>query len=200
MKTPIVVVCGFARTGSTMVMRMLHAGGIRPYAESVVSYEHRDVLRLPGDASWVANCYGKAVKLLEPHLHALPQGPAYRFVWLVRDSLEQARSFKKFGAWIGSAEIASASVQRIARSYDRDRPQVEAFLRSYQSSDVLVVRFEDVLRQPIIESNRISTFVAPLYANPRTMATRVLERGPACLPYMLEDAFVEQTEPVEPGA
>lgn len=81
----VVIVTGLPRSGTSMMMQMLAAGGIpvltdgeRPPDESNPRgyLEYAPVKRLAADRSWVATARGKAVKVVSPLLAQLPRGPA----------------------------------------------------------------------------------------------------------------------------
>ncbi len=139
-------VCGFGRCGSTMVMRMLAAGGCPPLAEDPPHESDLDtVFRM-----WPDDLAGRAVKLLDsPRWNrCVPFAREWRFVWLDRDPLEQARSHIKFlmeGMGVPVADPAAA-VAKFAASYHRDRPELMKLLR--RNGDVFVLRYERALANP----------------------------------------------------
>jgi hypothetical protein len=48
----ITVVTGFARSGTSLMMKMLHRGGMSVYAENHYSYEHNNTLKLCDSSAW----------------------------------------------------------------------------------------------------------------------------------------------------
>lgn len=155
--SPTIGVCGFGRCGSTMVMAMLDAGGVKPVAGSApLSYE------LPGlEALEGCDLAGKTVKLLDGiQYYDLPEA-TWRFIWLDRDVKQQAKSFVKFGsAVLGDLFQAGADVEAaIAESYVRDRPTT---LAGYRARGLLLtLRYEDVLARPLTAAAQIRRTVAP---------------------------------------
>ena len=91
MSLPITVVAGFGRCGSSLVMQMLAAGGMRTPYSSFPSYEIPHGIKV-----LMGELYGGAVKILDPHVHQPPKGHVYRFIWLDRDPVQQAKSMAKF--------------------------------------------------------------------------------------------------------
>jgi hypothetical protein len=93
----VTVVSGVPRSGTSMMMRMLQAGGMelvtdgRRTADEHNPYgyfEDERVLRLARDASWVAEARGKAIKVIYRLLEHLPPGLEYRVLYMQRDYLE----------------------------------------------------------------------------------------------------------------
>lgn len=149
---PAIGVCGYGRCGSTMVMEMLDAGGLKPADGSAPgTYE------LPHfTAARNIPLAGRAVKMLDAALHyGIPAAPAWRFVWLDRDPIEQAKSMVKFMSHFAAdeGELAPDAVERLARSFDQDRPRLLGMLR--QRGEVTVLQYERVLAQPRKAAKRL---------------------------------------------
>ena len=77
----ITVVSGLPRSGTSMMMRMLDAGGVPIVTDQVRKpdsynprgyYEYEKVKGMKGDVSWLDQCYGKAVKIVSQLLYFLP--------------------------------------------------------------------------------------------------------------------------------
>lgn len=140
-RPPAVGVCGFGRCGSTMVMSMLVAGGMTPGNASEPPYEGdlQDLWHLPLD--------GRVVKLLDSvSYYGIPPASSWRFIWLDRDPIEQAKSHVKFTESILGAPLRDGAVEQFAESYARDRPKVLGLLR--RAGGVLVMDYERVLANP----------------------------------------------------
>jgi len=171
-------VCGFGRCGSTMAMAMLDAGGLTPADGSAErSYELgniRDAWRVP--------LVGRAVKLLDSVLHfGLPGAPAWRFVWLDRNPVQQALSTLKLMAPLlgESEEYAPDAIERLTASYAADRPRALAALR--RRGPVLVLDYERVLIQPRKAAKLLRREVWPSL-DVDAVAAVVHERDGACRP------------------
>lgn len=93
----IVVVGGFARCGSSMLMRMLRAGGIPALADDQEGgLEYHEAVELPDNHAWLAKADGMAVKVLDPHRCVVPRQYDARFILMRRNVHEQALSQEKF--------------------------------------------------------------------------------------------------------
>ena len=192
-----IVVTGFTRCGTSLMMRLLHVGGIEPYcpAENIGnSYESPDTLLLPDDGSWIHLCYGKAVKILEPLACRPPTlETGYRFIVMRRDHREQVKSMEKFLHLVrGLPPLTSTERRRLRRSLDIDFPRMLARLESYRNSTVQIVEFSAVLGNPLATCEIVCKFVGlPLDRAPH-MADVVIPRSAACYPGLLELQVVNQ--------
>lgn len=97
----ITVVSGLPRSGTSLVMQMLEAGGYPVLSDGVrVADEDNPrgylelakVKSLERDASWMHEAEGKAVKIISFLLGRLPHGFEYRVIFLRRDLNEVVRS------------------------------------------------------------------------------------------------------------
>ncbi len=97
----IAVVSGLPRSGTSLMMGMLQAGGLvilsdeqrPPDASNPRGYfELEAVKSLPEETSWLRDASGKAVKVQAYLLPLLPSGFEYRVIFLQRDPVEIAAS------------------------------------------------------------------------------------------------------------
>lgn len=143
----VVLVCGYGRCGSSMVMQMLAAGGL-PCVGRAPAYEDQRAYGSHIDAAWMATLQGQAVKVLDPHVSVPPPGLPYKVIWLDRLPKEQGKSQVKFlRLTMGLHHLTRADVAHFAASYRADRPHVEAVFRRL-GAPVLRLRFEAILRNP----------------------------------------------------
>ena len=193
MSQPITVVCGLPRSGTTLMMNMLHAGGMEVYAQNMNSFETIKNIELPKFDHFLYDCRGKAVKILDPLYFTPPRSKHnYRFIWMKRAPEEIAKSqFKFFKLSNPDAVMGLNDLVRLSNKFrDVTKASLE-MLRKYKNSSVLVVDFEDVLKAPVILAFRVAKFLdLPLDAN--SMECVVIERGPGCLDGWIEPQIVEQ--------
>ena len=78
---PIVVVSGLPRSGTSMVMRIVEAGGLKLIVDGKRKadqdnpkgyFEYEKVKELAKDDSWLKDISGKVVKIVSPLLYNLP--------------------------------------------------------------------------------------------------------------------------------
>ena len=96
---PIVVVSGLPRSGTSMAMKMIAAGGLPVVTDGLrhadasnpngyYEFEHVKNLDKAGDLSWLAEARGKAVKIISFLITYLPEAYDYRVVFMQRDLSE----------------------------------------------------------------------------------------------------------------
>lgn len=186
----IVLVCGFGRCGSSMVMQMLAAGGMATVGRGP-AYEDDRAGERPIDAAWMVSLAGSAVKVLDPHVTRPPIGPSYRVIWMERNEREQAKSQAKFLRMMAGVELGRHEVRAFAASYRRNMPEVDALFRAI-SAKVLRLRFEQVLANPERAALQIVGHLGTAL-DIRAMTAAVINRMPQCRPDLsIELSLVEK--------
>jgi hypothetical protein len=115
----LVVVSGLPRSGTSMLMQMLAAGGMPVLTDSVREadennprgyFEFEPVKKLFRGADWLPEAKGKAVKIVAPLLLGLPRGLPCRVIFIERDLDEILDSQAKMIAHErGSQAVLSSS-------------------------------------------------------------------------------------------
>lgn len=192
----ILIVAGLGRCGSTMMMRMLHAGGVDVVADNLDSYETESTLGLPRDSGWLNMCAGKAVKVIDPNRYRLPRRLSYAVIFMRRDPAEQAKSKAKElkGTIRVTPSMLSALRQYIPAAY---RQAIRECNLRNTSGDALEVQFERVLDNPKHEAWRVKGWLARagFVVDAERMAAEVIPRGPECSDGLLELGFMGRGAP-----
>jgi predicted AlkP superfamily phosphohydrolase/phosphomutase/tetratricopeptide (TPR) repeat protein len=168
----VTVVTGLPRSGTSMMMQMLAAGGILPYTDGRRQadddnprgyFEHEQATRLHEDPSWIPQARGKAVKLVLQLLPFLPRGESYRVILLRRNLDEVVASQRamlerlgRAGAGLSGAELAGVYAGQLARArrwFER-HPRVAAIELDYAA----------VLADPNAAAARLAGFLGEPFA------------------------------------
>jgi len=162
----VVIVSGLPRSGTSLVMQMLAAGGLPVLADGVRKadednrrgyYELEAVKKTKTDASWLADAPGKVVKMVYLLLYELPPDYHYRVVFL-RRRLEEVLASQKImlqrrGKETGADDAAMMSIFR------KDLAKVEAWLRAQPNFSVLYVYYNQLVVQPQVHAAEINEFL-----------------------------------------
>ena len=165
---PVVVVSGLPRSGTSMLMRMLAAGGVPLVTDGERAadednplgyFELERVKALGGgeDASWLVAARGKAVKVISYLLEGLPRGHDYRVVFLDRDLAEVLASQQKMLARRGEASTTSDG--RMTELFEEHLGKVRRLLGRDPRFETLYVRYADVIAAPGEQARRIARFL-----------------------------------------
>ena len=166
----VMVVTGLPRSGTSMMMQMLAAGGVPVFADdhrpadasNERGYlEHELARRLAVDASWVPQARGKAVKLVALLVPHLPRNQKYRVVMMHRPLDEIIASQKKMLDRLGK-EGGRITDEALKTTFARQVSQVRSllvYLRKEGVLDVLDVKYLDVLEDPGAVAQRLAAFL-----------------------------------------
>lgn len=167
---PIYVVSGLPRSGTSMMMRMLEAGGLAPLTDRIREadednprgyYELEAVKRTQADPSWLDNASGKLVKVISQLLYDLPADRAYRVVFVRRDLDEILASQKTMLERRG--EPRGADDEDMKSHLAAHVAEIEAWLKGADHIDVLYASYNRVLADPGKQAERVAKFLgAPL--------------------------------------
>jgi hypothetical protein len=165
---PIVVVSGLPRSGTSMAMRMLAAGGMRLEMDGVraadddnpVGYFEdervKDLARAP-DTAWVQNARGKAIKVVSSLLEHLPQTNNYLVLFMLRNLHEVLASQAKMLARRG--ETSDTDDVRLLELFQQHLLRVRVMLRMRPCFQVQELDYKGVLEDPRRHAERIRTFL-----------------------------------------
>jgi len=149
----ITVVSGLPRSGTSMMMQMLDAGGMPVLTDHVREpdednpkgyYEFEAVKRSATDPSWVKDAGGKVVKMVYRLLYDLPKDRSYKVIFRKRDLAEVIQSQEVMLDRLGQSS-GSLDDERLAQVYARQLAEAREWLGSQSNFDVLYVDYHDVL-------------------------------------------------------
>ena len=164
----IVVVSGLPRSGTSMAMRMLAAGGMAIVTDGIRAadednpngyFEDERVKALAKnpDKTWVAEARGKALKVVSLLLQHLPPTQKYQVVFVHRRLEEVLASQAKMLARRGQPSTASDA--EMTRVFEGHLAKVRQLLTTSPQFELLEVRHEVVIKDPLGEAKRIQQFL-----------------------------------------
>lgn len=178
----ITVVSGLPRSGTSMMMSALEAGGMPLLVDGIRGadgnnpkgyYEYQPVKKLPkGSVDWLESAQGKAVKIISALLDYLPMGFQYRIIFMERDIEEILASQKRMLSRSGVVEEKPASDEEMQKSYQAHLKQVKSYLAEADWLNVLYVSYNQVLQDPEVEFERVAEFLDSI-VDPSAMSSVV---------------------------
>lgn len=174
----ITVVSGLPRSGTSLMMKMLEAGGLtlltddsRPADEDNPNgyYEFASVKRTARDAWWIPLARGKAVKVIYLLLRHLPATEQYRVVMVERDLEEVVDSQQAMLQRSGSTGAALSRDELIA-AYRRQLDDVKRWIAEQPNFRYTTVSYNQLLSDPQPQLASVSDLLA-LPLDTQSMAT-----------------------------
>jgi hypothetical protein len=171
----ITIVSGYPRSGTSLMMQMLAAGGMGVLCDDVHEpdednprgyYEFRRATQLSGRGErtdWVAQAQGKAVKVFAFQIKFLPAEYNYRVVFMRRKIAEALASSRKMKML---REKATLSEREQILAFKTAYVVYEAWLMKQKNMRALFVHYNELLANPCEHIARVREFLAvPLDAD-----------------------------------
>lgn len=166
-KEVVTVVSGLPRSGTSMMMKMLEAGGILPVQDGIRVadtdnpkgyYEFERVKQMDkGDTAWMADAQGKSVKIISALLKYMPDAYTYRIIFVRRHMPEILASQRKMLVHRGE-DADKTDDAKMAALFEKHLAEVENWLRAQPNISVLYVHYSDVLADPVLYAQKINDF------------------------------------------
>jgi hypothetical protein len=163
----ITVVSGLPRSGTSMMMQMLVAGGMPAVSDGLRTadadnprgyFELEAVKKLKSDSNWLAGARGHAVKVISMLLYELPADYEYRVVFMLRDMDEILASQKEMLKRRGTAGT-DAGDAAMRQHLEAHLKKVRAWLAERKNFRVLYCEHRDLLDAPRGEARRVAEFL-----------------------------------------
>lgn len=165
---PIVVVSGLPRSGTSMAMKMLEAGGLKVVTDGKRTadgdnpkgyYEDERVMDLAKtrDRSWLRDARGKAIKIISFLLKDLPDENDYKIVFMRREMAEVLASQQKM--LDNREEQTTTEDEAMAQMYAEHLQHTRFMLGYRRHFDTLYVDYKAALSDPEAAVAEIANFV-----------------------------------------
>ena len=161
----IVVVSGLPRSGTSMMMKMLEAGGQQILTDNLREadannpkgyYEFERVKDLKdGDLAWLPEAKGKVVKIVTGLITYLPSGYNYKIIFMQRELVEILSSQKKMLGRLGKGDDNIPDDQ-MAKIYQEHVKQVRAWLFKQPNMEVLYVNYNTMIAAPLESLKKVN--------------------------------------------
>ena len=165
----ITVVSGLPRSGTSMMMKMLEAGGLPPLTDNIRTadednpkgyYEFERVKQLPkGDVAWLPDAQGKVVKVIAALLPALPGGYHYRVIFMQRAMPEVLASQRQMLIRRGE-DPNKIPDDVLAQLFEKHLQQVNAWVGQQSNVERLDVNYNEMLKRPQPFIQQINAFLS----------------------------------------
>ena len=153
----ITVVSGLPRSGTSMMMQILQAGGLPVLTDAVRSadhdnpkgyYEFERVKKLKeGDIAWLPEAQGKVVKVVSPLLEHLPASYRYKVVFMQREMAEILASQKQMLTNLGEP-TNRVSDKDLTDFFRQHLSKVQTWLAGQKNIEVLYIQYSGLLSDP----------------------------------------------------
>lgn len=163
----ITIVSGLPRSGTSMMMQMLEAGGMPILTDNVRKadddnpqgyYEFEKVKKIKDDVSWLKKCYGKAFKMVSKLLYHLPDDNTYKVIFMKREMKEilasQALMLQRSGR-----KGSNLGEEKMAGQFEKHLQNMESWLSVQSHIKVLYLKYNDIVQDPLTYTQSVNRFL-----------------------------------------
>jgi len=165
---PVVIVSGLPRSGTSMAMKMLEAGGMEIVVDHIRIadednpkgyYEDERVKDLAEmeDKVWLKDARGKVIKVVSSLLNHLPDDNCYKVVFMRRNLHEVLASQTKM--LVRRDESSHTEDDQLLEMYDAHLSKIEFQLRFRPNFEAFYFDFADIVQNPTAEAERMADVV-----------------------------------------
>ena len=166
---PVIVVSGLPRSGTSMMMRMLEAGGIAPFTdgerradvdnpEGYYELERVKDLEKDPDRGWVRDARGRALKVISFLLRHLPDDNAYRVIYMRRHLDEVLQSQDKMLDRLGNP-APGGSLEAMKEAYRNDIVAARLFARKQPNMELIEIHYRETIENPEQTARQVNAFL-----------------------------------------
>jgi predicted AlkP superfamily phosphohydrolase/phosphomutase/tetratricopeptide (TPR) repeat protein len=166
---PLIVVSGLPRSGTSLMMQMLAAGGV-----TLVTDNNREAdesnhkgyfeddrvkkLLFTKDRSWLKDESGKAIKIVAPLLRAIPSDVPLKIIFMERDASEVIASQRKM---LEREKKAGARTDdaALAHSFAAQLRAAQAYCEKHENIELLPISYKAAVSNPAATAAAVSKFL-----------------------------------------
>lgn len=163
----ITIVSGLPRSGTSLMMQMLAAGGMpvlsdgerRADTDNPRGYlEWERIKTLPKDPACIAEAEGKVVKVISQLLLSLPAGHDYRVIFMQRPLPEVLKSQDEMLRRRGS-HLKPGETTAISAAFERHLVEVDKWFAARPNAALLRMPYHRLLREPQAAAEAVADFL-----------------------------------------
>jgi hypothetical protein len=163
----ITIVTGLPRSGTSMLMQMLEAGGIPILKDDIREadednprgyYEFERVKKIANDQSWLEEARGKAVKMVSALLPQLPNNYRYKLIFMHR-RMEEILASQKIMLARRNQPPDKVSDEKMASFFHNHLRQIEKWIEEHPNVDVVHIDYNEMVADSRKQVERINQFL-----------------------------------------
>lgn len=163
----IIVVSGFPRSGTSLMMNMLSRGGLQVFTDGKREeddsnpegyFEHELVKKLGVQNDWIKEARGQALKVVSPLLRYLPATEAYKIIWVNRPLTEVLVS-QEVMRGVPRQDVMKSFPFQKAVDMQKEEERIKKWLEIQPNIQLLEVDFYDCLHSTAQIISEIESFL-----------------------------------------
>ena len=162
----VIIVSGLPRSGTSMMMQMLKAGGVDVFTDSERTpdesnikgyFEAEIVKKLGKENKWVHDCDGQVIKVVAPLIPSLPQGVNYKVIFMNRDMGEILNSQTSMLERL-QKDGGNIEQERLGEIY-QNQIHVAIHLLKVHGQSIFVANYHEIVENPGPAAKQIAKYL-----------------------------------------
>ena len=163
MNNNIYIVSGLPRTGTSLMMKMLEAGGLSVVTDDIRSadtdnpkgyYELEKVKNIFNDNDWLKTIKGRSIKMVSQLLLKIPKENTYKIIFMKRDLKEVIMSQKKM-LINRKKKLPLVNDDTLEKFYLNHLNKITSFIDQSSNIDVRYIYFNKLMKSPLSELRKL---------------------------------------------
>lgn len=163
----ITIVSGLPRSGTSMMMKMLEAGGLEALTDNIRTadednpkgyFEFERVKQIENDKAWLEDARGRVVKLISALLKHLPPSYNYKVIFMRRAMPEILASQRQMLIRRGEPPDAVPD-DKMAAMFQKHVAQVESWLAAQPNIQTMYVSYNEVMKDARPHAELVNRFL-----------------------------------------
>jgi len=161
------IVSGLPRSGTSLMMQMLEAGGQEIFTdkERIADesnpkgyYEHEAVKNLVKNSNFLVDAVDKTVKVISNLLTHLPSRYKYRIVFMNRDLMEVIRSQQNMLIRDGKKVKEDTLPFGLMDNYEASLKNIKVWMKNQRNIEFIEVDYSDLINAPLEHAIKVHDF------------------------------------------
>ena len=163
----ITIVSGLPRSGTSMMMKMLEAGGIELVVDNIRHadednpngyYELEKVKKIKEDISWLEETTGKAFKMVSALLYNPPADKNYKIIFMERKMEEMIASQNKM---LERKDITKkvSSDEKMGELFKKHLKAIKQWLLGQKNMEILYISYNSLIVDPQKNAETVNRFI-----------------------------------------
>ena len=161
------IVSGLPRSGTSLMMQMLKAGGLALFTDKERKadksnpngyYEHEAVKALKHNRAFLKGAVGKTLKVICHLLPHLPMNYRYRIVFLKRNILEVIASQQSMLRRNGKKTNTDTLPLLLLEQYEATLGKVKSWAAEQPNIEIMYIDYHDIIQAPFLQAMLINDF------------------------------------------
>jgi hypothetical protein len=166
----IIIVSGLPRSGTSLMMQILHSGGIPILCDNEVLpdesnprgyFEYSPVKNSFKDISWIPQAHGKAVKVITQLIPCIKTDVKIKIIFMERELKEVIQSQHKMILQKNNKTSQSNLFdQKLIDTYTAQISKVEDWIQEKSQIEYIKIKYNQLINNPKYSIEQINTFLS----------------------------------------